>query len=286
MKKQEIYYVKNIQLKEKVSDKYLKLEEINNNMNNHYKTISQNDSNVKKKKVQKLNTLCLQEKSRRLSLILMQDDKDSLEKIYNIINIKTKKEPLPLFSEKKIKNKKKIELSNEKILKYNNSDKNNIIDINKLFIKDLQYSINNSNNNSKKNIFNSGKDFYTLNSRMNNLKKNIFLKTFNNEKIKKLSPEVSEKILFNKKNLPINYKNLKENLKKNLSLLNKKINLDEILFYHNSNMRKAISQFKVKNYNFHYNLKLKDKKLFNLTNRKTNKEENFFFKKNLNDIYL
>jgi hypothetical protein len=51
-------------------------------------------------------------------------------------------------------------------------------------------------------------------------------------------------------------------------------------------MRKAISQFKVKNYNFHYNLKLKDKKLFNLTNRKTNKEENFFFKKNLNDIYL
>lgn len=286
MKKQEIYYVKNIQLKEKVSDKYLKLEEINNNMNNHYKTISQNDSNVKKKKVQKLNTLCLQEKSRRLSLILMQDDKDSLEKIYNIINIKTKKEPLPLFSEKKIKNKKKIELSNEKILRYNNSDKNNIIDINKLFIKDLQYSINNSNNNSKKNIFNSGKDFYTLNSRMNNLKKNIFLKTFNNEKIKKLSPEVSEKILFNKKNLPINYKNLKENLKKNLSLLNKKINLDEILFYHNSNMRKAISQFKVKNYNFHYNLKLKDKKLFNLTNRKTNKEENFFFKKNLNDIYL
>ena len=285
MKKQEIYYVKNIQLKEKVSDKYLKLEETNN-MNNHYKTISQNDSNVKKKKVQKLNTLCLQEKSRRLSLILMQDDKDSLEKIYNIINIKTKKEPLPLFSEKKIKNKKKIELSNEKILKYNNSDKNNIIDINKLFIKDLQYSINNSNNNSKKNIFNSGKDFYTLNSRMNNLKKNIFLKTFNNEKIKKLSPEVSEKILFNKKNLPINYKNLKENLKKNLSLLNKKINLDEILFYHNSNMRKAISQFKVKNYNFHYNLKLKDKKLFNLTNRKTNKEENFFFKKNLNDIYL
>ena len=286
MKKQEIYYVKNIQLKEKVSDKYLKLEEINNNMNNHYKTISQNDSNVKKKKVQKLNTLCLQEKSRRLSLILMQDDKDSLEKIYNIINIKTKKEPLPLFSEKKIKNKKKIELSNEKILRYNNSDKNNIIDINKLFIKDLQYSINNSNNNSKKNIFNSGKDFYTLNSRMNNLKKNIFLKTFNNEKIKKLSPEVSEKILFNKKNLPINYKNLKENLKKNYSLLNKKINLDEILFYHNSNMRKAISQFKVKNYNFHYNLKLKDKKLFNLTNRKTNKEENFFFKKNLNDIYL
>lgn len=286
MKKQEIYYVKNIQLKEKVSDKYLKLEEINNNMNNHYKTISQNDSNVKKKKVQKLNTLCLQEKSRRLSLILMQDDKDSLEKIYNIINIKTKKEPLPLFSEKKIKNKKKIELSNEKILRYNNSDKNNIIDINKLFIKDLQYSINNSNNNSKKNIFNSGKDFYTLNSRMNNLKKNIFLKTFNNEKIKKLSPEVSEKILFNKKKLPINYKNLKENLKKNLSLLNKKINLDEILFYHNSNMRKAISQFKVKNYNFHYNLKLKDKKLFNLTNRKTNKEENFFFKKNLNDIYL
>ena len=286
MKKQEIYYVKNIQLKEKVSDKYLKLEEINNNMNNHYKTISQNDSNVKKKKVQKLNTLCLQEKSRRLSLILMQDDKDSLEKIYNIINIKTKKEPLPLFSEKKIKNKKKIELSNEKILRYNNSDKNNIIDINKLFIKDLQYSINNSNNNSKKNIFNSGKDFYTLNSRMNNLKKNIFLKTFNNEKIKKLSPEVSEKILFNKKNLPINYKNLKENLKKNLSLLNKKINLDEILFYHNSNMRKAISQFKVKNYNFHYNLKLKDKKLFNLTNRKTNKEENFFFKKKLNDIYL
>lgn len=286
MKKQEIYYVKNIQLKEKVSDKYLKLEEINNNMNNHYKTISQNDSDVKKKKVQKLNTLCLQEKSRRLSLILMQDDKDSLEKIYNIINIKTKKEPLPLFSEKKIKNKKKIELSNEKILRYNNSDKNNIIDINKLFIKDLQYSINNSNNNSKKNIFNSGKDFYTLNSRMNNLKKNIFLKTFNNEKIKKLSPEVSEKILFNKKNLPINYKNLKENLKKNLSLLNKKINLDEILFYHNSNMRKAISQFKVKNYNFHYNLKLKDKKLFNLTNRKTNKEENFFFKKNLNDIYL
>lgn len=286
MQKQEIYYVKNIQLKEKVSDKYLKLEEINNNMNNHYKTISQNDSNVKKKKVQKLNTLCLQEKSRRLSLILMQDDKDSLEKIYNIINIKTKKEPLPLFSEKKIKNKKKIELSNEKILRYNNSDKNNIIDINKLFIKDLQYSINNSNNNSKKNIFNSGKDFYTLNSRMNNLKKNIFLKTFNNEKIKKLSPEVSEKILFNKKNLPINYKNLKENLKKNLSLLNKKINLDEILFYHNSNMRKAISQFKVKNYNFHYNLKLKDKKLFNLTNRKTNKEENFFFKKNLNDIYL
>lgn len=285
MKKQEIYYVKNIQLKEKVSDKYLKLEETNN-MNNHYKTISQNDSNVKKKKVQKLNTLCLQEKSRRLSLILMQDDKDSLEKIYNIINIKTKKEPLPLFSEKKIKNKKKIELSNEKILRYNNSDKNNIIDINKLFIKDLQYSINNSNNNSKKNIFNSGKDFYTLNSRMNNLKKNIFLKTFNNEKIKKLSPEVSEKILFNKKNLPINYKNLKENLKKNLSLLNKKINLDEILFYHNSNMRKAISQFKVKNYNFHYNLKLKDKKLFNLTNRKTNKEENFFFKKNLNDIYL
>ena len=285
MKKQEIYYVKNIQLKEKVSDKYLKLEETNN-MNNHYKTISQNDSNVKNKKVQKLNTLCLQEKSRRLSLILMQDDKDSLEKIYNIINIKTKKEPLPLFSEKKIKNKKKIELSNEKILKYNNSDKNNIIDINKLFIKDLQYSINNSNNNSKKNIFNSGKDFYTLNSRMNNLKKNIFLKTFNNEKIKKLSPEVSEKILFNKKNLPINYKNLKENLKKNLSLLNKKINLDEILFYHNSNMRKAISQFKVKNYNFHYNLKLKDKKLFNLTNRKTNKEENFFFKKNLNDIYL
>ena len=279
MKKQEIYYVKNIQLKEKVSDKYLKLEEINNNMNNHYKTISQNDSNVKKKKVQKLNTLCLQEKSRRLSLILMQDDKDSLEKIYNIINIKTKKEPLPLFSEKKIKNKKKIELSNEKILRYNNSDKNNIIDINKLFIKDLQYSINNSNNNSKKNIFNSGKDFYTLNSRMNNLKKNIFLKTFNNEKIKKLSPEVSEKILFNKKNLPINYKNLKENLKKNLSLLNKKINLDEILFYHNSNMRKAISQFKVKNYNFHYNLKLKDKKLFNLTNRKTNKEENFFLKK-------
>ena len=278
MKKQEIYYVKNIQLKEKVSDKYLKLEETNN-MNNHYKTISQNDSNVKKKKVQKLNTLCLQEKSRRLSLILMQDDKDSLEKIYNIINIKTKKEPLPLFSEKKIKNKKKIELSNEKILKYNNSDKNNIIDINKLFIKDLQYSINNSNNNSKKNIFNSGKDFYTLNSRMNNLKKNIFLKTFNNEKIKKLSPEVSEKILFNKKNLPINYKNLKENLKKNLSLLNKKINLDEILFYHNSNMRKAISQFKVKNYNFHYNLKLKDKKLFNLTNRKTNKEENFFLKK-------
>ena len=277
MKKQEIYYVKNIQLKEKVSDKYLKLEEINNNMNNHYKTISQNDSNVKKKKIQKLNTLCLQEKSRRLSLILMQDDKDSLEKIYNIINIKTKKEPLPLFSEKKIKNKKKIELSNEKILRYNNSDKNNIIDINKLFIKDLQYSINNSNNNSKKNIFNSGKDFYTLNSRMNNLKKNIFLKTFNNEKIKKLSPEVSEKILFNKKNLPINYKNLKENLKKNLSLLNKKINLDEILFYHNSNMRKAISQFKVKNYNFHYNLKLKDKKLFNLTNRKTNKEENFFF---------
>ena len=103
MQKQEIYYVKNIQLKEKVSDKYLKLEEINNNMNNHYKTISQNDSNVKKKKVQKLNTLCLQEKSRRLSLILMQDDKDSLEKIYNIINIKTKKEPLPLFSEKKIK---------------------------------------------------------------------------------------------------------------------------------------------------------------------------------------
>ena len=286
MKKQEIYYVKNIQLKEKVSDKYLKLEEINNNMNNHYKTISQNDSNVKKKKVQKLNTLCLQEKSRRLSLILMQDDKDSLEKIYNIINIKTKKEPLPLFSEKKIKNKKKIELSNEKILRYNNSDKNNIIDINKLFIKDLQYSINNSNNNSKKNIFNSGKDFYTLNSRMNNLKKNIFLKTFNNEKIKKLSPEVSEKILFNKKNLPINYKNLKENLKKNYSLLNKKINLDEILFYHNSNMRKAISQFKVKNYNFHYNLKLKDKKLFNLTNRKTNKEENFIFKKNLNDIYL
>lgn len=286
MQKQEIYYVKNIQLKEKVSDKYLKLEEINNNMNNHYKTISQNDSNIKKKKVQKLNTLCLQEKSRRLSLILMQDDKDSLEKIYNIINIKTKKEPLPLFSEKKIKNKKKIELSNEKILRYNNSDKNNIIDINKLFIKDLQYSINNSNNNSKKNIFNSGKDFYTLNSRMNNLKKNIFLKTFNNEKIKKLSPEVSEKILFNKKNLPINYKNLKENLKKNLSLLNKKINLDEILFYHNSNMRKAISQFKVKNYNFHYNLKLKDKKLFNLTNRKTNKEENFFFKKNLNDIYL
>ena len=71
-----------------------------------------------------------------------------------------------------------------------------------------------------------------------------------------------------------------------MSLLNKKINLDEILFYHNSNMRKAISQFKVKNYNFHYNLKLKDKKLFNLTNRKTNKEENFFFKKNLNDIYL
>ena len=265
IEKQKIYYVKNINLKERV----------------HYKNIKKNnnDNNFdKKQNLKKIHTLCLQERSRKLNLYLMQDDKGPINNIYRLVNLNPRKESLPIFKEKKKNENKKTfntEFQNENI-------HNHIVDINKLFIHDLQNSINiNSNNNN----ITSKNNFYPLSARERKNKKKILLKTFN-ENIRKLSPEISEKILINKKKLPVGYKNLKDNLDKNNNIsFNKKINLRDILFFHNSNIRNSVSQFKVKNYNFHFNLKLKDKKSFNLTNKK-NKSPETIFHKSLNDIYF
>lgn len=258
----KIYYVKNINLKERV----------------HYENIKiNNDNNIgRKKKLKKLHTLCLQERSKRLSLILMQNDKGPINNIYRLIKLKSRKDPLPLFNGKKINENKKnynTEFQNE-------NSHNHIVDINKFFIHDLQNSINVNYNN-----YNLKNNFYPLSARERKNKKKILMKTMN-QKIKYLSPEISEKILINKKKLPVGYKNLKGNLDKNNNFsFNKKINLKDILFFHNSNIRNSVSQFKVQNYNFHFNLKLKDKKSFNLTNKK-NKSPDSIFHKSLNDVYF
>ena len=266
IEKQKIYYVKNINLKERV----------------HYKNIQKNnnDNNFdKKQNLKKIHTLCLQERSKRFNLFLMQDDKGPINNIYRLVNLNTRKESLPKFNEKK-RNENKNKFNTEFI---NENSNNHIVDINKLFIHDLQNSIH--INNSNYNNMTSKNNFYPLSTKERKNKKKIFLNTFN-EKIKKLSPEISEKILINKKKLPIGYKNLKDNLDKNNNFsFNKKINVRDILFFHNSNIRNAVSQFKVQNYNFRFNIKLKDIKSFNLTNKK-NKSPETIFNKSLNDVYF
>ena len=262
---------------------------IKNNISSNNNNIGNNISETKPLKSQKYrikqsHSHCFQETTNKIDLFLMQDDRGSIEEMHNnpLLEIYTHKEPLPNFNFKKKRNSKFFnKISNVKC----NVEKN-VVDINKLLIHHLNQEMEIMN--SKRSFSFNDKNNIIKDSKRLNKSKEIKEKRI--EKICKISPLIFDKLKKTKKNLPFLFKNIQNSIEKNEKKKTKIINLKEIVIMHNSNIRKSVSQFKVKNQSFRKSLKLKNRPIYSTYREryhplKTNSNCNDY-STNINDVYI
>ena len=254
---------------------------------------------------------CFQEKTNRLTLFLLQDDR-VIDKNNPLICETAHKAPLPLFpkcvNSKNIKPKPKtIQINNspkELIERTNKEKQHHIININKELIKGLNFQMNTFTNNKLKNpcwfscednCFPKHKHPISSLTEYNNFSLHIVNnKQMVLEKLKQLSPRLADKKIKNQKRIPYLFKRLQsaklgiplknknkdypQNNEKQNSVSNyyskQKINLEEVLIMHNSNIRKSVSEFRVKNFQMKRSLKLNNKSIENsYINKRINRDE-------------
>ena len=263
----------------------------NSNLNNNIKSKTINISNKK-------HTRFLQDKSNRLKLFLLQDDRTNIQQNPLLYSTPVKA-PLPKFHKRKTISQsanEKHKLKREKELKEISQrspqeQKEHIININKELIKELNAQMSTFTNQNMKNPF-----WYNLyrpnNKKISNkqsLKQmssvfnqtNLIQENNNNkieviERIKELSPGIVEKKIINQKRIPYLFRRIQSakmgipfetrNIYKIREKQNsmseyytkQKINLEEVLIMHNSTIRKSVSEFKVQDFQFKKSLKLKN----------------------------
>ena len=270
------------------------LEEIpqtSNNINN----------NIKSKTIitsEKKNTRFLQDKSNRLALLLLQDDRASIQQNPLLYSTPVKA-PIPRFHKRKTishsaNDKQKIKRENElkEITQRSPQEqKEHIININKGLIMELNAQMSTFTNQNmknpfwynlyqpnKKNISNkqSLKQMPSISNPTNIQANNNSNKIEVIERIKELSPGIIEKKINNQKRIPylfrrihsakmgipLEVRNVYKIREKQNSMseyyTKQKINLEEVLIMHNSTIRKSVSEFKVQDFQFKKSLKLKN----------------------------
>ena len=254
----------------------------NNNNNNENKSDDKNIDKTRNKP--KHYHHCFQETTSPIDLFLMQDDRGSVEEIYNpLLEIRSHKVPLPKFNTKK-KDKKIKMFSNL----YLNNEEKNVIDINKQLIQNL---------NDEMEVMNSKPHHFIPFNSMNNFNKipvkNNEVRDKKIEQIYQMSPLIYEKLKKTQKNLPYLFKNIKnaiDNKGINKNKNTTSINLKDVLIMHNSTVRRSVSQFKVKNYSFRQSLKLKNRPVYSAYKERFHPfpiNDNFINNTmNLNEVYL
>ena len=255
---------------------------IENNNNNENKSDDKNIDKTRNKP--KHYHHCFQETTSPIDLFLMQDDRGSVEEIYNpLLEIRSHKVPLPKFNIKK-KDKKIKMFSNL----YLNNEEKNVIDINKQLIQNL---------NDEMEVMNSKPHHFIPFNSMNNFNKisvkNNEVRDKKIEQIYQMSPLIYEKLKKTQKNLPYLFKNIKnaiDNKGINKNKNTTSINLKDVLIMHNSTVRRSVSQFKVKNHSFRQSLKLKNRPVYSAYKERfhpfpsnVNLYTNIM---NLNEVYL
>ena len=254
----------------------------NNNNNNENNNDDKNIDKTRNKP--KHYHHCFQETTSPINLFLMQDDRGSVEEIYNpLLEIRSHKVPLPKFNLKK-KDKKIKFFSNINL----NSDEKNVIDINKQLIQNLNDEMEVMNSKPEHFIpFNSTNNFHKIPIKNNEVQDKKM------KQIHKISPLIYEKLKKTKKNLPYLFKNIQNaidnkgiNKNKNTAV----INLKDVLIMHNSTVRRSVSQFKVKNHSFRQSLKLKNRPVYSAYKERFHPfpiNDNFINNTmNLNEVYL
>ena len=238
------------------------------------------------KKEKHSHSHCFQETTSRIDLFLMQDDRGSVEEIYNpLLEIISHKAPLPNFNLKKKRKKESFTLNNY----FHNEDKN-IVDINKQLIQNLNYEMELMNSKPTSFIpFNKNH-----NDNIQQISTKLIKKSQNEEKkmerIYEISPLIYEKLNQTKKRLPYLFKKIQnKEPQRNKKKLNS-INLKDVLILHNSTVRRSVTQFKVKNHSFRQSLKLKNRPVYSTYkdryHRVTTNSNIYNKTTNLNEVYL
>ena len=254
----------------------------NNNNNNENNNDDKNIDKTRNKP--KHYHHCFQETTSPINLFLMQDDRGSVEEIYNpLLEIRSHKVPLPKFNLKK--KDEKIKMISNIFLK---NDEKNVIDINKQLIQNLNDEMEVMNSKPKHFIpFNSMTNFHK------NTVKNNEVHDKKMEQIYEMCPLIYDKLKKTKKNLPYLFKNIQnaiDNKGINKNKNTTSINLKDVLIMHNSTVRRSVSQFKVKNHSFRQSLKLKNRPVYSAYKERYHpfpNNGNFFNNNmNLNEVYL
>jgi hypothetical protein len=276
----------NLQTDKETSTKIPEYTNSNSNIENNNNNENKSDDKIidKTRNKPKHYHHCFQETTSPINLFLMQDDRGSVEEIYNpLLEIRSHKVPLPKFNLKK-KDKKIKFFSNINL----NSDEKNVIDINKQLIQNLNDEMEVMNSKPEHFIpFNSTNNFHKIPIKNNEVQDKKM------KQIHKISPLIYEKLKKTKKNLPYLFKNIQNaidnkgiNKNKNTAV----INLKDVLIMHNSTVRRSVSQFKVKNYSFRQSLKLKNRPVYSAYKERFHPftiNENFINNTmNLNEVYL
>ena len=273
----------NLQTDKETSTKIPEITNSNFENNNNEEIIEEKNIDKTRNKPKHYHH-CFQETTSPINLFLMQDDRGSVEEIYNpLLEIRSHKVPLPKFNLKK-KDKKIKFFSNINL----NSDEKNVIDINKQLIQNLNDEMEVMNSKPKHFIpFNSMTNFHK------NTVKNNEVHDKKMEQIYEMCPLIYDKLKKTKKNLPYLFKNIQNaidnkgiNKNKNTAV----INLKDVLIMHNSTVRRSVSQFKVKNYSFRQSLKLKNRPVYSAYKERFHPfpiNDNFINNTmNLNEVYL
>ena len=273
----------NLQTDKETSTKIPEITNSNFENNNNEEIIEEKNIDKTRNKPKHYHH-CFQETTSPINLFLMQDDRGSVEEIYNpLLEIRSHKVPLPKFNTKK-KDKKIKMFSNL----YLNNDEKNVIDINKQLIQNL---------NDEMEVMNSKPHHFIPFNSMNNFNKipvkNNEVRDKKIEQIYQMSPLIYEKLKKTQKNLPYLFKNIKnaiDNKGINKNKNTTSINLKDVLIMHNSTVRRSVSQFKVKNYSFRQSLKLKNRPVYSAYKERFHPfpiNENFINNTmNLNEVYL
>jgi hypothetical protein len=273
----------NLQTDKETSTKIPEITNSNFENNNNEEIIEEKNIDKTRNKPKHYHH-CFQETTSPINLFLMQDDRGSVEEIYNpLLEIRSHKVPLPKFNLKK-KDKKIKFFSNINL----NSDEKNVIDINKQLIQNL---------NDEMEVMNSKPHHFIPFNSMNNFNKipvkNNEVRDKKIEQIYQMSPLIYEKLKKTQKNLPYLFKNIKnaiDNKGINKNKNTTSINLKDVLIMHNSTVRRSVSQFKVKNYSFRQSLKLKNRPVYSAYKERYHpfpNNGNFFNNNmNLNEVYL
>ena len=276
----------NLQTDKETSTKIPENTNSNSNIENNNNNENKSDDKIidKTRNKPKHYHHCFQETTSPINLFLMQDDRGSVEEIYNpLLEIRSHKVPLPKFNTKK-KDKKIKMFSNL----YLNNDEKNVIDINKQLIQNL---------NDEMEVMNSKPHHFIPFNSMNNFNKipvkNNEVRDKKIEQIYQMSPLIYEKLKKTQKNLPYLFKNIKnaiDNKGINKNKNTTSINLKDVLIMHNSTVRRSVSQFKVKNHSFRQSLKLKNRPVYSAYKERfhpfpsnVNLYTNIM---NLNEVYL